>query len=446
MNLLHPLGARLGLPPAAPAISDPGEIDRLYRYWRLRVMYSMTTGYALFYLLRKNLSMAAKPMIDEFGFTNTQWGLMLSVATIVYACSKFLSGVIGDRANPRYLMAGGLLFSALVNVAFGFGAGLGSFVVLWALNNLFQGAGSPPCFRLLTHWFSPKEIGRAWGVWNASHQVGGALIAVGAGWLVTNYGWRSAFWVPAALCTIGAFWLFNRLTDSPEALGLPAVEVYREGAAPTPAVAREESFWGIFREHILTNKWVWIVSVANFFIYIVRIGVLDWAPKYLVEAKGFTLKDAGVSLSVFEIAGIFGAYAAGWISDKLDGRRGPVSVFFMLLLLVSVGLMFFVPSGQRLTMAVLFGALGFFVYGPQMLVAVAAADFATKVASSSAVGLTGLLGYIGASVCGVGTGMLVDRYGWNGAIWLYAGSAFVGCGLLALTWSQTAATTARTRR
>ena len=60
-------------------------------------------------------------------------------------------------------------------------------------------------------------------------------------------------------------------------------------------------------------------------------------------------------------------------------------------------------------------------------------------------GLTGLLGYIGASVCGVGTGMLVDAYGWNGAIWLYAGSALIGCALLALTWSQTAATAARGR-
>jgi len=440
MPPFHSLGRRFGLPPPAPAIADPAEIDRLYRYWRLRVMYSMTTGYALYYLLRKNLSMAAKSIIDEFGFTNTQWGLLLSAATIVYAVSKFLSGVIGDRAHPRYLMAAGLLLSAVVNLAFGFGAGLGTFTLLWALNNLFQGAGSPPCFRLLTHWFSPKEIGRAWGIWNASHQVGGALIAVGAGYLVTNYGWRSALWVPAGVCIAGAFWLLNRLTDSPEALGLPAVEVYREGAKPAAVAERDTAFWGIFCEHILWNKWVWIVSAANFFIYVVRIGVLDWAPKYLVEAKGFTLKDAGASLSVFEIAGIFGAYAAGWISDKLNGRRGPVSVFFMLLLTVAIALLFFVPPGQRLTMAVLFGGLGFFVYGPQMLVAVAAADFATKVASSSAVGLTGLLGYFGATVCGVGTGWLVDRFGWNGAIWLYAVSAVIGCALLATTWTQTAAT------
>ena len=418
----------------------PAEIDRLYRYWRVRVMYAMTTGYALYYFTRKNISMAAKPIADEFHFTNTQWGLVLSAATIVYALSKFLSGVLGDRANPRWLMAGGLLLSALVNVAFGFAAGLGAFVALWALNNLFQGAGSPPCFRLLTHWFSPKEIGRAWGVWNASHQVGGAVIAVWAGWLVTHYGWRAAFWAPAALCVVGAFWLFNRLTDSPEAMGLPPVEVYKDGAAPVASEAEAHgSFWGVFRRHILGNPWVWIVSVANFFVYVVRIGVLDWAPKYLVEAKHFTLGDAGFSLSAFELAGIFGAYAAGWISDKLGGRRGPVSVFFMLLTVASVALLFFVPSGQRATMAAVFAAMGFFVYGPQMLVAVAAADFATKVSSSSAVGLTGLLGYLGATLCGVGTGVIVDRWGWDGALWFYGASAVIACALLATTWSKTAA-------
>jgi sugar phosphate permease len=59
-------------------------------------------------------------------------------------------------------------------------------------------------------------------------------------------------------------------------------------------------------------------------------------------------------------------------------------------------------------MTLLFGVLGFLVYGPQLLVAVAAADFAAKAASSSAVGLTGFFGYMGASACGIGTGMLVD--------------------------------------
>src|SRR5207248_9603616 len=125
-------------PPAVAAITDPAEIDRMYRKWRLRVMYSMTTGYALFYFVRKNMSMATKAITDEFHFTNTQWGVVLSTATIVYAFSKFLSGVIGDRAHPRTLLAFGLMLSALVNLVFGLGASLGFFIFCWALNNLFQ--------------------------------------------------------------------------------------------------------------------------------------------------------------------------------------------------------------------------------------------------------------------------------------------------------------------
>jgi sugar phosphate permease len=219
-------------------------------------------------------------------------------------------------------------------------------------------------------------------------------------------------------------------------MGLPPVEVYK-GRAARAADAPSVPFGRIFRRHILANRWVWVVSAANFFVYIVRIGILSWAPKYLIEAKGFTLSKAGFSLSAFEVAGIFGAYASGWLTDTVfKGRRGPVSAGFMLCLTAFVLALFAVPSGHVLTMTALFTALGFFVYGPQMLVAVAAADFATKVASASAVGLTGLFGYLGAAFCNLATGILVDRFGWNGALWLYAASAMVGCALLASTWNR----------
>jgi sugar phosphate permease len=436
MNLLATVISGLKAQPARPPIHDGAEIARKYRYWRIRVMYSTTLGYAMFYLLRNNMPMATKSITDEFHYTNTQWGRVLSVATIVYAFSKFLSGVIGDRANPRYLLGLALLFSATINLCFGFGAGLGFFVALWALNNLFQGVGVPPCTRLLTYWYSPREIGRAWGIWNASHQIGSAAIAIWASYLITHYGWRSAFWAPAIVCIAGSVWLMNRLSDSPESMGLPPVEVYREKVRK-PTDTQGIPFREVFRRHILSNPWVWVVSVANFFVYVVRIGIVSWAPKYLMEAKGFTLVQAGISLSSFEVAGIFGAYASGWLSDTtFKGRRGPVSAAFMLCLVGFTLALFAVPKGQVFAMSSLFASLGFFVYGPQMLVAVAAADYATKVASASAVGLTGFFGYMGAAFCGLATGILVDRYGWNGAILLYAASAVIGSLLLATTWNR----------
>ena len=436
MISLRTIAAQLGTQPAAVPLRDPALIDERYRYWRRRVLYSTVSGYALFYFVRVNLPIAAPAITSEFHFSNTQWGLVLSISTIVYALSKCLSGIVGDRANPRYLLGLGLLFSALVNVAFGFGASLGFFIGFWALNNLFQGTGVPPCVRLLTYWFSPREIGRAWGIWNSSHQIGGAVILVCGGYLVSHYGWRADFWVPAVVAVLGAGWVINRLPDSPESKGLPPVEVFK-GEVKKEDIPAAIPFRDIFRTHILTNGWVWVVSVANFFVYVVRIGILSWAPKYLIEAKGFTLPAAASATAAFEVAGIFGAYAAGWLSDTvMKGRRGPVSVGYMLLLTAFLLTLFLVPHGQVFVMCAFFSALGFLVYGTQLLVAVAAADFATKVAASSAVGLTGLFGYFGAGFCGITTGILVDKFGWDGAIWLYATSAIIGCLLLATTWRQ----------
>jgi len=398
-------------------------------------MSAMIIGYTLFYFLRNNLPMAAKSICDEFHFSNKQWGLVVSSATVVYAFSKLLSGIVGDRANPRFLFALGLLGSAVMCSSFGFGHGLTFFVLAWALNNLFQGMGAPPCIRLLTYWFSPREIGRAWGIWNAAHQIGGALIALWAGWLVAHYGWRWAFWAPALVGLAGSAWLVLRLTDSPEALGLPSVEVFRGEALPH--AKPRLPFRDIFKTHILTNKWVWILSISNFFVYIVRIGVLSWAPKYLVEAKAFSLQQASYAVSAFEFTGIIGAYGAGWLSDRVfRGRRGPVSVGFMMLLAIFMLVLFVVPDRAVVTMTMLFSALGFLVYGPQMLVGVAAADLATKEAAASANGLTGLFGYLGATVCGVTTGALVDAFGWNAALTFYVGAAVVGCALLIPAWKQ----------
>ncbi len=115
------------------------------------------------------------------------------------------------------------------------------------------------------------------------------------------------------------------------------------------------------------------------------------------------------------------------------GRGGPVSVGFMRLLIAGVGSLFLVPRGQVWTMASVFVALGFFVYGPQLLIAVAASDFATKAAVSSAVGFTGLFGDLGASACGIATGLLTDEFGRNGVRWCYAAAAGIGAALPGVT-------------
>jgi len=427
--------------PHSTPITDPQEIKKTYKHWRIRMLYSMIVGYGAFYIVRKNFSMAMPSFLHEFGATKTDLGIILSVFSIIYGVGKFLNGALADRANPRYFMAIGLVLSAATNLVFGFSTGLTMIGIFWLFNAWFQSMGWPPCARMLTHWYGHKELGTMWGIWNASHQLGGAGILILAGYLIPAYGWRSAFYVPAILAILVAVFLMNRLRDTPQSIGLPPVEVYR-GEAKKICDEGEDtasSFKEIFMKYILPNKYLWALCFANFFVYIVRIGLLDWAPTYLVEVKGSKLGIAGFQVAGFEIAGIFGALAAGIISDKIfKGKRGPVNVLYMALLVFALFYFWKVPAGHPMLDYFALFAVGFLVYGPQMLVGVAAADVASKKAAGTATGLTGTFGYLGSTVCGVGTGIIVDKYGWNGGFVFYLAATVIAVVLFLFTWNAKA--------
>src|SRR3989339_882966 len=85
-------------------ITDTDLIENRYKYWRTRVLYSTIVGYALFYFVRKNLSIAMPAIEADLGITKTDLGLFLTLHGVLYGVSKFANGFLADRANPRYFM------------------------------------------------------------------------------------------------------------------------------------------------------------------------------------------------------------------------------------------------------------------------------------------------------------------------------------------------------
>ena len=417
--------------PNAPRLTDPAAIDAAYRHWRVRVMVGTLIGYALFYFCRKNLAIVLPTLGKDLGYTNTQLGILSSVLYITYGVGKFVNGVLGDHANPRWFMAVGLALSALMNFFFGFSSTLGAFLLFWAVNGWVQSMGFPPCARLLAHWYSVSERGFLWGIWNTSHQIGGAVIVVLAGYLIQNYGWRSGFWVPGAICLVGAVWLAERLRDTPGSLGLPPIAEHRRDPEMTPdgrLVSDEpETIKQIVFGRVLNNRPLLLVAFMNLFVYIVRTGAFDWTAKFFVERNQSSLVTAGAMTGTFELAGIGGALLAGAISDRLSQRRrGPVCVVFLVLTAVVLGLLYLIPPGHPYLHGVGFGLLGFLIYGPQFLVGVFVTDIASSKAAATAIGVTGIFGYLGASLSGLGTGYFVDRYGWAGGFAFWIGAALLG--------------------
>lgn len=404
-------------------------LDHQYRYWRIRTFIGMYVGYAFYYFTRKSFTFAMPVMITELGFTPAQLGILGSVLSLMYAFSKFLSGVMSDKSNPRFFMGIGLILTGVLNIGFGLSSSLSLFILFWGLNGWFQGWGWPPCSKLLTHWYSQTERGRWWGMWNTSHNVGGALIPLLAAGCMQTMGWRSALYVPGALAIgVGCFLIYC-LRDTPTSMGLPPVEEWRGEAVPLKAGTqlKKVSAKDILVKFVLKNRFLWALASAYFFVYILRTALNDWIYLYLHQAKGYSMLHAGSGIFWFEIGGFTGSLAAGWISDKLFlGKRGPVNVLFTLGVVFGIAAVWSVPSGQLSWVAALMFMVGFFIFGPQMLIGMAAAELSHKQAAGTATGFVGWFAYLGAACAGYPLGRIVEDFGWNGFF-----IALLGCGIVA---------------
>jgi OPA family glycerol-3-phosphate transporter-like MFS transporter/OPA family sugar phosphate sensor protein UhpC-like MFS transporter len=421
-------------PPASNIITDPALIESGYSHRRKQVLIASIVGYAMFYFVRKNLSIAMPAINEKLGISKTDLGLFLTLHGVIYGVSKFANGFLGDRCNARVFMAFGLLLSAVMNIFFGMTSLAVLMGIFWMFNGWFQGMGFPPCARLMTHWFSPKELARKMSVWNTSHSIGAGAIMVLCGYLV-GYNWRLCFFVPAGLAIACAVYLLFSLPDTPQSAGLPELSDTCEVTTNEVPGKGEEPFVNVLMAKVFTNRYIWIIALANFFVYAIRYALFDWGPTFLKQSKHIELNISGWIFAAFEISGCAGMIASGWITDKVFGGRGSRTCFFYMLCCTGSVFLFWKCAGNSAINNALFLALaGFFIYGPQALVGITVANLATKKAAASAVGLTGIFGYASTTLSGVGIGWLVQRSGWDAGFYAMIISGIIGAALFALAW------------
>ncbi len=426
--------------PYKDEIEDEKEVNKSYKYWRFRIFYGIYIGYIFYYFSRKSFTFAMPALMMDLGLDKSQLGILGSVLSITYGISKFLSGVLADRSNPRYFMAIGLILTGCFNILFGLTSSIVFFAIFWGLNGCFQGWGWPPCARLLTHWYSQKERGTWWGFWSSSQSVGGALIPLLAAFCAQYWGWRYAMFVPGWLCIIGGLFFINRLRDSPQSLGLPPIEKFKgEEVLGKIEVERELSLKEILFTYVLRNKFIWVLAISYFFVYIIRTAVTDWSVLFLIETKGYSILTAGACVCWFEVGGCFGSLTAGWASDRIfKGRRGPISALFSFGVVFAIIALWFSPGGSVVLDSALLFVIGFLIFGPQMLIGMAAAELSHKKAAGTATGFVGWVSYLGAAMAGYPLGKMTQEWGWAGFFIVLASCGLISVCLLLPLWKASA--------
>ena len=412
------------------------------------------TAYVGYYFCRVPLPVALPVIGELFEYSNTQTGVILSAYYAVYAVSKLANGFLGDRIGGKVMLLVGIAGSVACNAVFGFGSELEFFVLIWAANAYFQSMGWLSIVPIMAQWYTTRETGRTMGVMSLSYQMGDFIARSSSAFLIVALGWAGLFWVHAAFLAFLGLAMLAFLKPSPAKAGLPESDNYsvyvRSGhpeqmdVDPRPSEAPPRAEAKRWLRGMLANKWFWIVCVSYLFLSILRYIFWGWSVQYLIQ-NGATLGTAALTSAIFPLFGSAGSITAGWVSDRMGARRGPVMVVMGGLLTGSIYVFSRIPGSEPVWLMLALGLVGFSLYGPYSLMAGAVAiDFGWKHASGTAAGIIDAVGAVGAIVTGVGMGYLIDSYGWTQAFNIIISLSMISMLLNLTLWNLTPRQDART--
>lgn len=396
-------------------------VTRLQR----RTLAGMFISYSSAYFVRKPLSVVKAPVKTALGLTTGQMGLIDSAFLLTYALGQFFMPSLGDKIGAKAVIVAGGITSFVCCVAFGYAPGMFAASVvplalmgLWAVNGLAQSASYPLHVKVLNPWFSSKERGTAMGIWATSQQVGATLATFCAAFLLNKVGWKLSIALPAAFALVTAALVAVMTLDPPwlqtTTYTSEALQNTKKRADVEPA-SKQVSFM-----EVLAIPRLKMLMVSYFFVKIVRYCLLFWLPFYLSQEYHMDVAIAGYLSCIYDLGGVLGGLACGVLGDKYFERRRTV-----LGALSCAGLCFAIASYQTacgmgmLTNAIVMGAIGFLVAGPDAMLGSTAVSDCCESAGygqevlGTAAGIVNGMGSLGAVLQGALTAMIAETYGWG---------------------------------
>ncbi|MDP7028770.1 MAG: MFS transporter [Phycisphaerales bacterium] len=297
------------------------------------------------YLDRVVISFAIEPIKQEFGLSNTAFGLAISLFALGALAVNGLSGLLLDRFGVRLVWTIGLLLWSAAMAALGLAEVWILFLAMRVVLGLGEGVNFPAMNRAVADWMPPRMAGRAVGIMvvgvPAALLLGGPLLSH----LIADFSWR---------------WAFIALAGASLLLGIVLPIIYRRPPRGGGAAQPRRDWWKLLRNPtLLATSWSFFA-----FGYVLWFGI-TWIPGYFEQTWGMELTKIGwFSTAPWGLACLF-IPLVGWYSDQHMMRTGCIRsarvhpIWFFQL----IGALCFVPliftHDQNLAIIMLSLAIGF---------------------------------------------------------------------------------------
>ena len=415
------------------------------RYLILLMIFIITT---LNYADRATLSITGSAMRSEFGFDAIRMGYIFSAFSWAYVLSQLPAGWLLDRFGARRMYAASIFLWSLFTLlqsSIGLAGSAGAAVIALFVLRFAMGMAEAPAFpanaKVVASWFPTAERGTASAIFNSAQYFAAVIFTPLMAWITHSFGWQNVYLVMGvAGIALALTWLkvMKNPSDHPRVNKAELEHIENGGGLvhtqrkTAYADAANPGTWFYVRQ-LMSNRMLLGVYLAQYCINVLTYFFLTWFPIYLVQARGMTILQAGLTASLPAICGFAGGVLGGVFSDALIrrghsltiARKVPI-VGGMLLSVCIIGCNY--VTADWLVVALM--SLAFFGKGIGALGWAVVADTSPK----EAIGLSGSIFNMFGNIAGIVTpiviGYLVATTGsFNGAL------VFVGINALLTVFS-----------
>lgn len=401
---------------------------------RWKIMFMLTVCYLVLYMDRSCMSMAGPSMIKHFGWTGTQFGLVSTAFFIGYACTQIPGGWLADKfGGGKVVMFGAMWWSVFVFLT-PYGSFLGLMIVIRIVMGMGEGVSLPAMSTIIAQWMPKKESGLAWGISIMGVSLGIALAMPLSAWIIKTWGWQMVFHSFAFLAPIWVivWWKFGK--DKPE--GYPTIsneEIEYIRSDQGVQVDNSGQVINLTSKDIFSTPSVWTGAISFFCTNYLFYLFMTWLPTYFVKGKGFSISTSAIYTMMPYIVATFTYPFGGWLADQAAKKFGHNMgrKLFPLIGMVGAGILLILgtqastPVSAVALISASNGVLCLTMGGYYSMPMIFSPKNAGKIT-----GLYATCATIGGITAPLFTGVVVDAYGYNYALYLGAGISILGAIIL----------------
>lgn len=371
--------------------------------------------YIIGLLGRMSYSAVMAELITAEGLTKSQAGLIGTALFATYGVFQIFSGFLGDRHDPKKMIAIGVGVSGILNICMGFTHTVPAMFLFWTANGVFQSFIWSPVARIFGELMPPNYRKGACANAAIAFPAATILMYLAAAVLLRFTGWRAVFILSgAAMLVCTAIWwnrmgFFQRMTQ-------------RHGATETITLnASETAASGSLLRLLLVSGVVFSIF-GSLTGGLLRDGIQSWVPTFMTERFGLSTALSvalAIALPVVNILGVFGvkALAARRIRNEMRGAAG----FFLACILCLALLLPASGSSAVLSLVLMTAASTCMVGSNTMFMNFMPVHFGAIGKVSSVTGVLNCASYVGSAISSYGIGHVAERFGWSAAIAVWLG-------------------------